>query len=446
MDSFSNFVEIQKLKKELSAKSGNLVRYVITHTANTEGQTLFSIDLSTFNFRTDSVLVQSGRTLLSPTLDYVVQSHSIVLNEGVPLGRTIDIYVYKNVENLDTEKTIDGKQIGVGTIPIDRIDGSVGGKIKMYTHTQTATEDGQTEFDILVDSFDKDEDAIKVYVGMLTLHRDVDFTISGLNKIVLNEGVSIGETITTDIFKQVEQTGEETMISGLMIEKGTLPLDRLAEPIKVDVTADVPMHLSVNEDGGVQIKYTGLLYETIEYIETDGTQYIDTGLKPNNNYRVVMDFQLTSVDGYACLFGNSDSASGNINSFALWHNGDTSFQYYYGKETFKSFPTTLGVTDEHSVDCNGAIATMDGNTVTHSVVAFAGAQNMYLFAVNYGGSANHFAKGKWKPCKIYDGTGKLVRDYIPVKTPIGVACMLDKVTGEFYYNKGTGEFIAGAEL
>lgn len=255
MDSFSNFVEIQKLKKELSAKSGNLVRYVITHTASTEGQTLFSIDLSTFNFRTDSVLVQSGRTLLSPTLDYVVQSHSIVLNEGVPLGRTIDIYVYKNVENLDTEKTIDGKQIGVGTIPIDRIDGSVGGKIKMYTHTQTATEDGQTEFDILVDSFDKDEDAIKVYVGMLTLHRDVDFTISGLNKIVLNEGVSIGETITTDIFKQVEQTGEETMISGLMIEIGSIPLNRLAEPIKVDVTADVPMHMSVTEKGGLRITY-----------------------------------------------------------------------------------------------------------------------------------------------------------------------------------------------
>ena len=228
MDSFSNFVEIQKLKKELSAKSGNLVRYVITHTASIEGQTLFPIDLSTFNFMTDSVLVQSGRTLLSPTLDYVVQSHAIVLNEGVPLGRTIDIYVYKNVENLDIEKTIDGKQIGVGTIPIDRIDGSVGGKMYMYTHTQIATEDGQTEFDILVDSFDETEDTIKVYVGMLTLHRDIDFTISNLNKIVLHEGVNAGETITTDIFKQVEQTDREKLISGLMIEKGSIPFNRLS--------------------------------------------------------------------------------------------------------------------------------------------------------------------------------------------------------------------------
>ena len=242
MDTFSNFVEIQKLKKELSAKSGNLVRYVVSHVTETDGQTLFPIDISTFNFKTDSVWVVSGRTVLSPTHDYILQSRAIVLNEGLPKDRTLDIYIFKNVENLDTEKTIDGKQIGVGTIPIDRIDGSVGGKIKMYTHTQTATEDGQTEFDILVDSFDKDEDAIKVYVGMLTLHRDVDFTISGLNKIVLNEGVSVGETITTDIFKQIEQTGEETMISGLMIEKGTIPLDRLAEnptPEALYITHDI---------------------------------------------------------------------------------------------------------------------------------------------------------------------------------------------------------------
>lgn len=162
MDSFSNFVEIQKLKKELSAKSGNLVRYVITHTANTEGQTLFSIDLSTFNFRTDSVLVQSGRTLLSPTLDYVVQSHSIVLNEGVPLGRTIDIYVYKNVENLDTEKVIDGRQLGIGSIPLDRLAedvtpsqvvvtlpvGSWSGSSAPYTMTVVAT--GVTETNYII--------------------------------------------------------------------------------------------------------------------------------------------------------------------------------------------------------------------------------------------------------------------------------------------------------
>lgn len=142
MDSFSNFVEIQKLKKELSAKSGNLVRYVVSHVAETDGQTLFPIELSTFNFRTDSVWVVSGRTMLSATYDYVVQSQSVVLNEGVPAGRTVDIYVYKNVENPDAEKVIDGRQLGIGSIPLDRLVETVATQV--YVDEQIANIPDQT--------------------------------------------------------------------------------------------------------------------------------------------------------------------------------------------------------------------------------------------------------------------------------------------------------------
>lgn len=47
--------------------------------------------------------------------------------------------------------------------------------------------------------------------------------------------------------------------------------------------------------------------------------------------------------------------------------------------------------------------------------------------------------------KIYDN-GTLIRDMIPVKDLSGVACMYDKVSGQFYYNAGTGDFIAGPDL
>lgn len=303
-----------------------------------------------------------------------------------------------------------------------------------------ATE-GQTVFPIAYSLFDYRKDVVFVNSGITSLSMGLDFTLES-QKVVLKEGVPEGRTITIRILKNVNTEVEEKTMSGVYISPGSIPLDRLAENV---VTCDIPMHMSVNEDGGVQIKYTGLLYETIEYIESTGTQYINTGLKPNNNYRVVMDFQLTSADGYTCLFGSADSTSKNENSFALWHNG-TTFAYYYGTGTFKNFPNTLVATGEYSTDCNGPIATIDGNTVTHEAVSFTGSQNMYLFAVNYGGTASYFASGKWKPCKIYDENGTLVRDYIPVKTPGGVPCMLDKLTGEFYHNKGTGEFIAGAKL
>ena len=34
-------------------------------------------------------------------------------------------------------------------------------------------------------------------------------------------------------------------------------------------------------------------YTQYEYIESSGTQYIDTGFKPNQNTRTVIDFQAT---------------------------------------------------------------------------------------------------------------------------------------------------------
>lgn len=237
-NAFDNFVEIQKLKKEIAAKSGNLVRYVVSHTAETDEQRQFAIDISTFNAATDSVWVVSGRTLLSATHDYVVQSHSVVLNEGVPAGRTVDIYIYKNVENLDTEKTIDGLQIAVGSIPLDRLNGSVGGKLVMYSANVTATE-GQTEFDIPIVSFDETEDTLMVYEGYLRLHKDLDYTLQN-GKVVLVEGVHAGCTIAMYVFKQVEQTNTEKLISGLMIEPATIPLDRLAE--QVDVSGQIAEH------------------------------------------------------------------------------------------------------------------------------------------------------------------------------------------------------------
>lgn len=250
-NAFDNFVEIQKLKKEIAAKSGNLVVYSISHVAETDGQRQFAINLSTFNPLTDNVFVVSGRTFLSSTLDYVVQSHSIVLNEGVPVGRTVDIYVFKNVENPDEEKTIDGLQIAVGSIPLDRLNGSVGGKLKMYSASQEATEDGQVEFDIPIVSFDETEDALMVYEGYLRLHNGLDYTLQN-GKVVLTEGVHAGCTITMYVFKQVEQTDTEKLISGLMIEPATIPVDRIASNV---VTSDIAMHFGLNDDGSVTVTY-----------------------------------------------------------------------------------------------------------------------------------------------------------------------------------------------
>lgn len=185
-------------------------------------------------------------------------------------------------------------------------------------------------------------------------------------------------------------------------------------------------------------------YTQVEYIESSGTQYIDTGFKPNNNTRVVMDFQLTSIGGsvnnWACIFGSSDTTT-NINSFALWHTGEV-FAYYYGANTNKTFPSTLIGTEEYLVDCNSETATMNGNTVSVSSATFSGAYPLCLFGVNYGDDVSHLVKCKLKYCQIYDN-GTLARNLVPVQKSDGTVGMYDTINSKFYTNGGSGTFMVG---
>lgn len=128
-------MELLKLKKQMKNMSSNFVRYDLSLVATADGQTEFAIDLDTFDKDKDCVFVQSGRTMLSATLDYAVTSNSVVLNEGVPVGRTIDIYVFKNLPNLDDEVAISGVNIGVGSIPLDRLESQPA----LASHTHSAS-------------------------------------------------------------------------------------------------------------------------------------------------------------------------------------------------------------------------------------------------------------------------------------------------------------------
>lgn len=141
--------------------------------------------------------------------------------------------------------------IGEKTYLMDEDDIPVG-KLEIVSNTQVATADGQTEFNIPFVSFDENKDALKVYKGRLTLHKDEDFTISE-GKVVLVEGVNTGTTITMYMLKSVPQSDGETLISGSQIEPGTIPMDRLASGV---VTCDTPIHARFNEDGSLTFVVT----------------------------------------------------------------------------------------------------------------------------------------------------------------------------------------------
>ena len=91
--------------------------------ATEENQTVFPINLETFDPETDSVMVKSGITVLHQNADYTVEGKTIVLTEGVPVGRTIGIDVIKNVITTEEENvpTVSGSVITDGSIDLSKL-------------------------------------------------------------------------------------------------------------------------------------------------------------------------------------------------------------------------------------------------------------------------------------------------------------------------------------
>lgn len=174
-------------------------------------------------------------------------------------------------------------------------------------------------------------------------------------------------------------------------------------------------------------------YAEVQYIQSSGTQYVDTGFKPNQDTRVLIKLS-TSETGSHTVFGADFSWTDD--GFAL----GVGFTHY-GKET----GTISGLNNEspHEVDFNKNIIFMDGSTVlTMGASTFSVPHNLALFANNRAGGIQEKTTMALYYCRIYDGN-TIIRDYIPCKNAGGAVGLYDLVDGKFYGNAGTGSFTAG---
>ena len=193
---------------------------------------------------------------------------------------------------------------------------------------------------------------------------------------------------------------------------------------------------------------SGLLpdgYTQLEYIESTGTQYIDTGFKPNQDTRVVAEVELKIDGNNYFLFGARYSTSNNSTTAATF--GFNAYQTFYRthyRDGYSDFASAVSYDGKFTIDKNKNVTTLnDKEVITRTYTTFSAPCNMVIFAVNTNGKVGTYGKAKVYSFKIYDN-GTLVRDFIPCKNPSGVVGLYDLVNDKFYPNSGTGTFIAGA--
>lgn len=182
-------------------------------------------------------------------------------------------------------------------------------------------------------------------------------------------------------------------------------------------------------------------YTQLEYIQSSGAQYINTGFKPNNNTRVFLTANLTSTPtGNTALFGARTSA--NSKNYAMLFI-PPSFRSDYNNTYTQTWQITA--TTKRTYDKNKETTTIDAISKSYTNALFQADYALYLFAINSAGISQWYASMQMYACQIYDN-GTLVRDFVPCKNASGAVGLYDTVEGHFYANAETGTFTAGPEI
>ena len=180
-------------------------------------------------------------------------------------------------------------------------------------------------------------------------------------------------------------------------------------------------------------------FKRLEYIQSSGTQYIDSGFVPNQDTRVYAECVLATASSTQALFGCRVSSSSRQYQFVT-QGGAYRTDY---NTTITNLSAASFGTAKFTVDKNKNVTYLNGTSVaTHTYASFTCPGNMYIFATNNNGALYANASAKLYCMKVYDN-GTLIRDFIPCQNASGAVGLWDDVNGVFYGNAGTGAFTAG---
>lgn len=210
--------------------------------------------------------------------------------------------------------------------------------------------------------------------------------------------------------------------------------------------AQVTLKYSFEADEFYEELYSG--YDVLEYIESTGTQYVDTGyVATSTNYTYELDMAPTKIGGFYSYMGFM--ASGTTpragiheysNVFMLGANATTNSstspvvnERIVLRGLFKSGTQRLYK--------NGTLIASNSTSFNHS----ANTLSTHIFGRNYS-SGRNLTSIKLYSAKIYEGS-TLVRHYIPVRRQSDNAFGLyELLNGTFHANSGSGTFTSGPAI
>ena len=197
-------------------------------------------------------------------------------------------------------------------------------------------------------------------------------------------------------------------------------------------------------------------YQEVEYLQSSGTQYINTGLSipyGNNTWGTQFEITFMMLSDVTHAVGGVVYSTTNIQLGFPAVLSNTAL-YVYGAQNVSGAPTPVVNTkytvflnnSSHQLIINNSVI---GTYTTSSTVSSAA--DVYLFgAHNTHGSGSVSQRGStriYEYKRTINSTGVVEQHLIPCyRTSDNVAGMIDLVGGTFYTNAGTGTFAVGADV
>ena len=184
-------------------------------------------------------------------------------------------------------------------------------------------------------------------------------------------------------------------------------------------------------------------YTAVEYLESTGTQYIDTGVPCDWQDFVDIDFMYTGTEP-----GNvHPSEGGSVFGAHGWSKANGIYEKCIYWRGFGKIAYNFAIGTRYNVKTvDGTHSSINGVTYQIDVTGNVGFApcNFALFA-NYSDYNNqgwtYFSVARIYICKLYDSNHVWLRYFVPcVRTSDGKPGMYDRVNDAFYVNGGSGEF------
>lgn len=196
--------------------------------------------------------------------------------------------------------------------------------------------------------------------------------------------------------------------------------------------------------GGIMYSNTST-YEELEYLESSGEQWIDTGVTVTSDTKVVTDIITGASTNSIAIFGASNGASYLQGLFGLSVSmaGNKFVVVAPTSNTSSSVMGTFGNVDANTAyhtEMTFRILKVDGDSYGYNgYSSFTGTRPLHIFTQNTGAIPSSTSKFALCNFAIYSGD-TLQQNLLPARRIADQKLgMYDTVTKQFFTNQGTGK-------